>query len=123
MLEQIRHHGKGFTLIEVVVVIAIIGILTAIAIPKYSQYRKRSYDAAANSDAKNAYIAAVAYFTDYPGATINDSKIAASPYGFRSSDYVSVALTGTMSGLTVTTAHNFGTKTFTVNAFGKITQN
>ena len=58
---------KGFTLIELMIVIAIIGILAAIAIPQFSAYKKRGYIASIKSDAKNAYTAVQAYLGDYPG--------------------------------------------------------
>ena len=81
MLQTLRGNNKqgGFTLIELMIVIAIIGILAAIAIPNFISYRNKSFCSAAESDA-NAIAGAIAdYFAipshvntpDTGGASVN----------------------------------------------------
>jgi type IV pilus assembly protein PilA len=65
MLKKIvKEDQKGFTLIELMIVIAIIGILAAIAIPQFSAYRTRSYNASANADLRNLATAQEGYYAD-----------------------------------------------------------
>ena len=64
-LMKVRKDNKGFTLIELMIVVAIIGILAAIAIPQFAAYRAKSFNASAESDLKNAKTAFEAYYADY----------------------------------------------------------
>jgi type IV pilus assembly protein PilA len=55
---------KGFTLIELLIVVVIIGILAAIAIPKFANTKEKAYVAAMKSDLKNLATAQEAYFSE-----------------------------------------------------------
>lgn len=81
---------RGFTLIEILVVVAIIGLLVAIAIPQFLNYRRQSVDAQMKSDLRNAAVAVESY---YARRTIYPLSLAeVTPFGFQPTDGVTLSL-------------------------------
>jgi type IV pilus assembly protein PilA len=106
---------KGFTLIELMIVIAIIGILAAIAIPQFSAYRVRSFNAAAESDLRNLSTAQEAYYDDSAADLADSTK----GYGFTQSAAVTVAVTAANeTQYTMTSQHASSPRTYNVTGPG-----
>jgi len=112
----------GFTLIELMIVIAIIGILAAIAIPQFSVYRTRSYNSSANADLRNACTAQEAYFVNKSKYTSLIGDLTGSPYGLYTSNKVRFLPAGSQRGSITTyhmeAYHTSGDVTYTVTGPG-----
>jgi prepilin-type N-terminal cleavage/methylation domain-containing protein len=92
---------RGFTLMELLVVVGIIGILTAIAIPQFGAYRARGFRARIQSDTRNAATAEEAFFAESNTYTGDCTVLP----GFTHSDGVTMTCTGDATAYTITAEH------------------
>lgn len=91
---KMLHSKAGFTLLELMVVVGIVGILAAVAIPLFVQYQTSAFDARANSDLRNAANAEEAYFLTSGGyLACADAACEANLPNFRRSATVAINIT------------------------------
>jgi len=100
---------RGFTLVEILVVVAIIGLLATIAIPQFISYRARGFDTQMKGDLKNAALAMESYFAEkqsYP-----TSLAALVNVGFTQTNGVALTIDVTSpASFTITAAKPSGTQ-------------
>ncbi len=106
---------QGFTLIELLIVVVIIGILAAIAIPKFANTKDKAYVAAMKSDLRNLATYEEQYAADNNGAYFAGTATSAAPLnGFTPSQNVTITATivaGPPQAWTATATHSQSAKT------------
>ncbi|WP_028323672.1 type IV pilin protein [Desulfatirhabdium butyrativorans] len=128
MLSRIRRKETGFTLIELMIVVAIIGILAAIAIPNFMNYQCKAKQSEAKSNLGNIRTAEEAYYAekDSYGATLGDIGFSVKGTDKQSYSYgLAASGTGTTAAFTATAGATAGGKlvgdVWTINQEGALT--
>ena len=98
---------KGFTLIELLIVVVIIGILAAIAIPKFANTKEKAYVASMKADLRNLITAQEAYFADQVTYASTLSNL---NYGVSAGNTITIG-TATGTGWNATSNNNAVTQT------------
>lgn len=116
-----RQHG--FTLIELMIVVMIIGILAAIAVPNFATVKTKSFDGAAKADLRNMIAAQETYFSEYQAYA--DAAVPAGGRAdldgdgdedYRASQRVTLGVTAYTDGFQITSQHAASVNTWCVNS-------
>jgi type IV pilus assembly protein PilA len=113
---------KGFSLIELLIVISIIGILALIAIPQFSAYKARAHDSDAKANLNKILLACKAYWGNNLATDICAvADVTNDTYGFASSENITVTDgKGTERAFSATAKHASSSKSWSIDANGLI---
>jgi prepilin-type N-terminal cleavage/methylation domain-containing protein len=116
-----KRNGRGFTVLELLVVILILGILATMAIMYLLGYREKAYVAALASDLTSAYDASIQYYADNPSGSVTMNIITA--YGYRQSEDVHLTVVdGSAEFLSITATHPGVQGVYQVDDSGHVSQ-
>ena len=118
---MVRTRKKGFTLIELLIVVVIIGILAAIAIPKFANMKEKAYVASMKADLRNLATYQESYAADSSGVYFSGNGTA---QGFSASQNVTIsaaAVAGPPASWTAGAVHTLTARTCSSSANGLIT--
>jgi prepilin-type N-terminal cleavage/methylation domain-containing protein len=98
-----NRNRSGFTFVELLTAMLLLGLLSAIAVPRFRSFKERAYFAAMKSDLGNIRIAEEEYFSEHQQYVTDTASL-----GFRATTNVKVTITSAdlSGGYTAVTTHN-----------------
>ena len=120
MTQPKSSNQSGFTLIEMLIVVAIIGLLASITFPYYGQYKQRAYDAYARANLKAFWLTCNLYWQDNSHGTCNITAVTNTTYRFSTSADITLIGQGTKTSFSGTASHNDSPTTFSINSTGSL---
>ena len=107
--------NKGFTLVEIMIVVVIIGLLAAMAIPAFQKVRQASQDKAVLNNARQMSAAADQYYLEYGGSSVGSSRLVGATNYVKALNTVATETypLGYTQGITITITAVAGLRTIT----------